>query len=81
MHRALPPTTDTRSGGSTGGQPTQRGLHHRRLQRGDVRIGEVRIDDVDDARGDLLTQALLPLIRQTAKERGEASIVYTSSLG
>lgn len=27
----------------------------------------------------LLTQALLPLIRQTAKERGEASIVYTSS--
>ncbi len=27
----------------------------------------------------LLTQALLPLIRQTAKEHGEASIVYTSS--
>ena len=27
----------------------------------------------------LLTQALLPLLRQTAKEHGEASIVYTSS--
>ena len=27
----------------------------------------------------LLTQALLPLIRQTAKEQGDASIVYTSS--
>lgn len=27
----------------------------------------------------LLTQALLPLIRQTAKAHGEASIVYTSS--